>query len=858
MFPEEESEEDASQILLESWESLSEEEKEEIKPILQNEIESEEELDEALETFSKVRYSSDFEEDLEDAREYLSLTEEERELTEPPRLLQRLKELEAERRWAEYLLFRSIGDLSHIDTSSKPEGKRWGKHREIRLYKFFFNGKHVIKTSEAKAIVKFHYPGFLERSDFDKLWKNISDFMELSKRLSGRRSVRQYEIDNLADELGINRSTATKWVFCGIVPALFKWMDKAISKLDGIALSNLLRTKIDGMETWADVEARLDKIDGKRAYQRTKNFSREKRRATKFLEFLVEVEKGGTLKGIASKLGITRKAAEEFSKGNIPGLIRAAIPSLKESKRHETFKKVRLKLPEIRGKCIKSYKSLLAMIHASFPFLLEYNDIDALLEDARMHQMLITRFSKIVFITKETVSEISRETRLSYGKIKGYLLKGKRPLLYEIIDNALSVDEANKRYQTILENLNGITGMRELNRRLGHLYMKKELALRPRHKDDVLRAKKFFRFIKALRGGGSLSDVAKRAGLNADDIRGWFKTPYVPRLVRFVASVPIEAPREGRKWLPLRATNEMDLEGFIQVPIKIASESDILEVLDQLTPLASTEFEEYENDFGGMTQLMAFMYALGAIVSDGWFEQSSPISRSVGLAASTAYFWSKDFGSGFCYALRKIGISANYRGIREVMREGKLTENHGWSSTSTPLLLWIKKTLLGLDKVPKSQTKIRAPWILNISQEARIAFLQGLSDGDGFASMKHLVTGISTKVNQRSFMRILKSLGIHSVWRKKHVRIHRIDAIRRAEKLPLFRHAIARQERLAEITSFLKAQTRRSPVKKELGIIMSLAEKGHSLGEITEILWKKYGYARRPTSVSDILKKYRQ
>ncbi len=168
----------------------------------------------------------------------------------------------------------------------------------------------------------------------------------------------------------------------------------------------------------------------------------------------------------------------------------------------------------------------------------------------------------------------------------------------------------------------------------------------------------------------------------------------------------------------------------------------------------------------------------------------------------------------------------------------------------------MKRTLLGLDKIPKSQMKIRAPWILNVPTLARVTLIQGLSDGDGFASVKHSVTGIATKVNQRLFMRILKSLGIHSLWRKKHVRIHRKDAIRKAEELALFRHAIARQQNLTEISSMLDAITGRRLTKEEIRIILDLNAKGHSLGEITEILWLKYDYARRPTTVSYTIKKY--
>ncbi|MFW9888257.1 MAG: hypothetical protein ACFFER_08750 [Candidatus Thorarchaeota archaeon] len=102
MFPESR-EERLSRELEDIWESLSEEEREKIKPLLFKDIDSEEDLGEALKQIPEVWDDSDFLVAQRDAIEYLNKAEEEREKIKPPRLIVNLQKQIAERRWSALL-----------------------------------------------------------------------------------------------------------------------------------------------------------------------------------------------------------------------------------------------------------------------------------------------------------------------------------------------------------------------------------------------------------------------------------------------------------------------------------------------------------------------------------------------------------------------------------------------------------------------------------------------------------------------------------------------------------------------------------------------------------------------------------
>jgi hypothetical protein len=87
------------------------------------------------------------------------------------------------------------------------------------------------------------------------------------------------------------------------------------------------------------------------------------------------------------------------------------------------------------------------------------------------------------------------------------------------------------------------------------------------------------------------------------------------------------------------------------------------------------------------------------------------------------YSWSIDVGRGFCYSMSKLVISTERRADESITKHNSKVGCRVWASAASSLLLWIKKSLLGLtSSVKKKEVSITAPWILGMPRDWRIAF----------------------------------------------------------------------------------------------------------------------------------------
>jgi intein/homing endonuclease len=168
----------------------------------------------------------------------------------------------------------------------------------------------------------------------------------------------------------------------------------------------------------------------------------------------------------------------------------------------------------------------------------------------------------------------------------------------------------------------------------------------------------------------------------------------------------------------------------------------------------------------------------------------------------------------------------------------------------------MKDSLLGLrSSTPKSQIPIQADWILRMPHDWRVAFLQGVSDGDGWANITEPNVGITSMVNKDFLIRLLASLGVEASRSTTNVIIRKKDAIRRVARLPMFRHAAGRQERLARIIVILDSVKRRRISEEELKTIMALHKQHFSSGQITKELLSKFGIFRRSGTIRSAIKR---
>jgi len=163
-----------------------------------------------------------------------------------------------------------------------------------------------------------------------------------------------------------------------------------------------------------------------------------------------------------------------------------------------------------------------------------------------------------------------------------------------------------------------------------------------------------------------------------------------------------------------------------------------------------------------------------------------------------------------------------------------------------PLITWLKQSCLGFRmNQTTSKTPIKATWLLNAPHIIRLRTLQGINDGDGYASVKSQRLGIATSVNREFLQKLLKPLQIDSTYYKtrRSVTICRNASIIKASSLPFFLHAVGRQEnaeKLAEMIQVRKMQRRKSLPEPVIERMMQLKNRGSSRGTIIEKIFDEF------------------
>jgi hypothetical protein len=266
--------------------------------------------------------------------------------------------------------------------------------------------------------------------------------------------------------------------------------------------------------------------------------------------------------------------------------------------------------------------------------------------------------------------------------------------------------------------------------------------------------------------------------------------------------------------------------------------------------------KDFEKEHGKVSQDIAFMYLLGLMVSDGGFKADVDYSAKAELFVSKKYSWGYTLGRGFCYTLGKIGLSAKRDTDQEKVREnGKIIVFRKYSSEASPVLMWMKKALLGLDASEvKKEVAIKAEWILSMPNEWKIAFIQGLADGDGYASIPKFATAITTTTNDEFFANLLASVGIQASAVGDRAIIRKYNEILKAGELPLFRYANGRQKILNDLSEIIKLRPkeRRIIPEDQKKLVMELHRTGLTPGEIVKKLWYEHRLART-TAMIDML-----
>lgn len=305
----------------------------------------------------------------------------------------------------------------------------------------------------------------------------------------------------------------------------------------------------------------------------------------------------------------------------------------------------------------------------------------------------------------------------------------------------------------------------------------------------------------------------------------------ITTLLNLLQQFPQGNPKDDYKWLPTSIANNI-YSNYLEVPENISSYHDLAQVVGQAN-----------------LDLVDFMYLLGFTLADGYVQRTSKTSFSLRSTLSTVYDWSIDILENLSQSLSPLAHSTIHNTERN---PNDILE----FSNSSPLFVWIREVVFGLKPLEKkTYSEFNGDWILRAPEDLRIAFLQGIADGDGYASVIAQRIGLGSIRNAKFIHQLLATLGIKSYLRKKGVETIQHDSIFKAASLPIFRHANDKTEALNELCEMLRDRPRRKAVSSdEIKIIVALAKKGLSKYRVAYHLWKKYRISRSPATIGRIIK----
>jgi len=724
-----------------------------------------------------------------------------------------------------------------------------------------------LKKSLAPAFEKWlqqNYPGVCERLDYPELIEKIRKFFELRKALKGRKEIKQHELDAIAVSIGLNPGTAYDWVHRDKVPHLFKIIDSALSVKEGLRIRKVLLKKMGGMSSWAELEDELKVAYSDGAYKRIPDYKEKEARTKEFFAFLDELVKGGSKKGIARRSGISQRRVRAFFDGELPWLVRnvlsksGKLPVSPRYKSHlSSIYKVKIRPPKVRGQEVSSYSEFEKLIAREFPWLKERADYERLMATMRAYFDVMLKLGSRVHVTRKELVEFVKEYSISVESVIPWFKGKSQPMVLDMLDRSLSVSEARKELDKILKMLNGVVSLEEYEKRMRTCYIHDLLKTLPSYKKDYAQVKEFYRFLKTLEKGGLHTDIIGRENLKLGNTVQRMLYNRFPRLIGIAISIPATPPQKGRRWIPLKINTKGKPEKFIQVPLSINKVSDLLDVIKKLSPLKTGRMKTRTKRFGQIPRDIAFMYLLGALVSDGSFDRRNGTSTSLSMKLSSKYPWSETFGEAFCYCLGMFGFKAGrISNDTRLNQAGEEIEMVNWKSSASPFMMWVRNTLLGLKlDTSKSNQSLNADWISKIPSELIVPFLQGVADGDGYASPRKLVAGIGTKHNKEYFRSLLNIVGIEPVYAGTGISIGKKKSLQIANELPLFKYADGRLNRLHDIANMLSKIKRTHLTEDEMDFIMKLHRQGLGPGEILATMWAEKGYVRRPRAIQKAIER---
>ena len=207
------------------------------------------------------------------------------------------------------------------------------------------------------------------------------------------------------------------------------------------------------------------------------------------------------------------------------------------------FRAVRMCMPEVRGVKIESMEQLHEIIGRDFPGVKEHRDYEMFMVQANLHMETIEEFGSRETVASGKIREFMKEIGVAEATGRAWIVKGAKPRIYTLLDEAMSKSKGEAIVTQIRENLNGVDSIAEVDRRLSHPYHES-------HTKTVLGyplkreyAEKYFQFLDEMAEGGTIRDVSWRVGINPSAAHDYLKGR-IPWLV----NKAMESPGEVREY----------------------------------------------------------------------------------------------------------------------------------------------------------------------------------------------------------------------------------------------------------------------------------------------------------------------
>jgi transposase-like protein len=315
----------------------------------------------------------------------------------------------------------------------------------------------------------------------------------------------------------------------------------------------------------------------------------------------------------------------------------------------------------------------------------------------------------------------------------------------------------------------------------------------------VAQLEKFCAFAQLYRAEKGVGAIARNLGLHRSTILEWRNGTDLPYLVKLAQVVISNPTRRGWRLLPLSVeAGGNKQEKWIRVPNKIDRFEDVVEVVEELTPLQDvtakvTRFGLQQTEFESM-RIEMLGYVLGILVGDAGKrggKQHRVSSMNIDLQLIKSHASNENLGEFVCSCCGLFGLRMHR--VKDKSPSGEqlrsLSPNYAyrWISERSPIIGWMFQVCLGLNwSQTTSNDSVQMDWILGSTYDFRKRFLQGLADSDGTA--RQYSVEIASMPNAEFVTAVLRSIGLSSAYTRfeDNKPTRSIVNMREASALPIF------------------------------------------------------------------------